>query len=84
MSKVQIVQELDKAVQHILATITALEKLLPPVELNRLKKMLDDACNDNSVSAETIFGLSAIAGFSIAIAVEDQRKKVAREVASGN
>ena len=82
--EVNIVQKLDEHVQYILATIVALEKLLPPAEQNRLKKKLDDAGNDNSISAETIFGLSAIAGFFIAIEVEAQRKKVARKFASGN
>ena len=82
--EIKIVQQLNKALQHLLETIVALENLLPASELFRLIKMLDDAGNDNSVSAKTIFGLSAIAGFSIANQVEDKKKKVLLEVAGGN
>ena len=83
-SEVNVVQKLDKDVQHMLATIVALEALLPKFERMKLTTMMTDARNDESISAEAIFGLSAIAGFAIAIQVDDGQKNMLRKVASGN
>jgi F0F1-type ATP synthase delta subunit len=85
VQQVNLIQKLDKPLQMIVHAIVHAEKKLTAAERTRLQKMLDDAAgNADTGLAETIFGLSAIAGFSIAIEVDNAKKEFQKGVAHGN
>lgn len=58
--------------------------LLPHGEQVRLQKMLEAAGRNQSITAETVFGLSAIAGCSIAIDLRAKKQELKKKVASKN